>query len=264
GFNLDVEQIAWRRAKIAQIGEELFPQEYPLTPDSAFVSSDFDSFIKPELVVAARKIADVPAYGSLIIGVDPAGMGAARTSIAWRPGPGFGKVESRRGLTTLESAGGVGDIIRKDGPVRVNIDVGGLGVGVADRLYELGYSNGLVSSINFGGKPVTPPPLDETGKPGGGRANRRAELWMNLRTALEGGRFKLPDSDSLQSDLCSCGYKYTSDGKLLIESKQDMRRRGVSSPDEGDAVVLAADGYDCPPPRSANIHRKIVFPASRT
>jgi hypothetical protein len=52
GFNLDAEQLAWRRAKIAQIGEDLIDQEYPLTPDSAFVSSDFDSFIRPELVVA--------------------------------------------------------------------------------------------------------------------------------------------------------------------------------------------------------------------
>src|SRR5262245_19254268 len=138
GFNLDAEQIAWRRAKIAQIGEEHFPQEYPLTPDSAFVSSDFDSFIKPELVLAARKIADVPAYGSLIIGVDPAGMGVDRTSIAWRRGHCIEKVESRRALTTMEIAGWIGDIIRKDSPVRVNIDVGGLGVGLLTVCMSLG------------------------------------------------------------------------------------------------------------------------------
>ena len=67
GFKLDAEQIAWRRAKIAQIGEDLICQEYPLTPDSAFVSSDFDAFIRPELVIAARKITDVKPYGSLIV-----------------------------------------------------------------------------------------------------------------------------------------------------------------------------------------------------
>jgi hypothetical protein len=167
----------------------------------------------------------VSAYGELIIGVDPAGMGADRTSIAWRRGHCIDKIESRRGLTTMEIAGWIGEIIHKEDPVRVNIDVGGLGVGVADRLYELGHDSYLINAINFGGKPLTPPPLDETGKPGGGPANRRAELWLNLRSALEGGRFKLPDSDSLQSDICSCGYKYTSDGKLLLESKQDVRRR---------------------------------------
>jgi hypothetical protein len=48
----------------------------------------------------------------------------------------------------------------------------------------------------------------------------------------------LPDNDSLQADLTSVGYKYTSAGQLLLESKQDLRKRGVPSPDEGDAVAL--------------------------
>jgi len=48
----------------------------------------------------------------------------------------------------------------------------------------------------------------------------------------------LPDSDSLQADLVGPGYKYDSSGRLVLESKDDMRRRGVPSPDEGDAVAL--------------------------
>ena len=43
-------------------------------------------------------------------------------------------------------------------------------------------------------------------------------------------------------DLVSCGYKYDSSGRLLLESKQDMRRRGVPSPDEADAVALCFSG----------------------
>jgi hypothetical protein len=63
-------------------------------------------------------------------------------------------------------------------------------------------------------------------------------MWSNLKECLEDGRFSLPDSDSLQADLVSVGYKFRSDGKLLLEGKQDMRKRGVPSPDEGDAVAL--------------------------
>ena len=59
-----------------------------------------------------------------------------------------------------------------------------------------------------------------------------------MRKALEAGRLKLPDSNSLQADLVSCGYKHDSSGRVLLESKQDMRRRGVPSPDEADAVAL--------------------------
>ncbi len=235
---LDAEQIAWRRTKISQLGSaERFPQEYPLVASEAFISSDFDSFITPDLVIRARK-EKVEAYGPLIVGVDPAGMGADRTSIAWRKGRCIEKVESRRNLDTMQVCGWVQKIIREDKPVRVNIDVGGLGVGVYDRLMETSSNKRIVQAINFAGKPVEPPPVDERGNPAGGPANRRAEMWSFLKKALEGGRFSLPDSDSLQADLISCGYRYDSAGRLLLESKQDMRKRGVPSPDEADAVAL--------------------------
>ena len=123
---------------------------------------------------------------------------------------------------------------------------------------ELGHSRSVVQAINFGGKPIEPPALGEDGKPAGGFANRRAELWSNLKKALEQGRFSLPDSDSLQADLVSCGYKYRSDGRLLLESKEDMRSRGVPSPDEGDAVVLTfTEPHGSAFPNSKNFNRDL-------
>ena len=257
---LDADQIAWRRAKISQLGsEEYFAQEYPLHAAEAFISSQFDSFIPAELVICARKERIEP-YGPLIVGVDPAGMGADRTSIAWRQGHVITKVESRRGLDTMETTGWVARIIREDRPAKVNIDVGGLGIGIYDRLIEQGHSRSLINAVNFAGKPLEPPPIDETGKPGGGPANRRAELWQNMKNALQ-GRFQLPDSDTLQADLVSVGYKYQSDGRLLLESKQDMRRRGVPSPDEGDAVALCfTEPQGSPFPHNANFFRKLELP----
>jgi hypothetical protein len=161
----------------------------------------------------------VEEFGPLLIGVDPAHMGADRTSIAWRRGHKILKVESRRGLTTMEVAGWINAIIRDEKPARVYVDVGGLGVGIVDRLHEQGHR--CVTSVNFGGKPVEPPPLDELGKPLGGPANRRSEMWLGLKNTLEAGRFQLPDSDELQADLTSVGYKYDSSGRLLLESKID-------------------------------------------
>jgi Terminase RNaseH-like domain len=244
---LDVVQIAWRRAKIAQLGSpHFFAQEYPITASEAFISSTFDSFITPELVIKARR-ETVQPYGQLIVGVDPAGVGADRTAIAWRRGRSITKVETRRGLDTMEVTGLVAKIIREDKPAKVNIDVGGLGTGVYDRLAEQGHSRGVINPVNFAGKPIEPAPLDESGVPSGGPANRRAEMWSNLKKALEDGSFKLPDSDELQADLVSCGYKYRSDGKLLLESKDDMRRRGVPSPDLADAVALCFSEPDGSP-----------------
>jgi hypothetical protein len=233
---LDREQVAWRRAKISQLGSaEYFEQEYPLIPSEAFIAPDLDSFIEPALVLKARR-ENVSAEGPLIVGVDPAGCGADRTAIAYRRGRCVTKVETYRNMDTMQTAGLVAKIIREDKPSKVCIDVGGLGVGVYDRLTEQGYNT--VTAVNFGGKPIEPAAFDEGGRPAGGPANRRAELWLNMRKALEAGRFKLPDRDSLQADLVSCGYRYDSAGRLLLESKQDMRKRGVPSPDEGDAVAL--------------------------
>jgi hypothetical protein len=260
--NLDIEQIAWRRAKISQLGSsEYFAQEYPITPSEAFISSTFDSFIPASLVIAARK-EEVEAYGPTICGVDPAGMGADRTSIAWRRGRCITKIESRRGLDTMEIVGWVQKIIREDKPDKICVDVTGLGAGVFDRLRELGHVRDFVSPINFAGKPVEPGPLDEKGKPAGGPSNRRAEMWLNLKKALEAGRFKLPDSNSLQADLVSVGYKFTSEGKLLLEAKADMRKRGVPSPDEGDAVALSfsePDGSSFPRGRNFNRDLKDLY-----
>jgi hypothetical protein len=159
---LEPEQIAWRRAKISQLGGsgEYFSQEYPSVASEAFISSTFDSFIPASLVIKARQEKTEP-YGPLIVGVDPAGMGADRTSIAWRRGHSITKVESRRGLDLMEVTGWVAKILREEKPIKCNVDVSGLGVGVYDRLIELGHSRSLVNAVNFGGKPVEPPPLDE-------------------------------------------------------------------------------------------------------
>jgi hypothetical protein len=62
-----------------------------------------------------------------------------------------------------------------------------------------------------------------------------------------------------QADLVSVGYKYQSDGRLLLESKQDMRKRGVPSPDEADAVALCFSGADGSPfhARDRNFRRDL-------
>jgi hypothetical protein len=61
-----------------------------------------------------------------------------------------------------------------------DIDIGGLGARIYDRLVEQrcggAFGSGQINAVNFGSKPVEPPPLDDSGKPSGGPANRRAEM----------------------------------------------------------------------------------------
>jgi hypothetical protein len=258
-YGLTLEQVAWRRNKIGELKDPvLFKQEYPATAAEAFQMSGHDSFIQPHLVARARK-SKAEASGALVIGVDPAWKGKDRFSIAWRKGRRVTSVVSRQNIDTMEGAGWVKQIIEKDKPKKVFIDVGGPGPGVYDRLVEMGFGE-IVRAVNFGSSPFEPPALDEHGKPSGGPLNRRAEMWLKSKEWLEDvGGAAIPDSDSLQADACGPGYKYDSHTRIVLESKEDMRRRQVLSPDEWDAVALTfaepvlAEG--------AGFNRKIEYPS---
>jgi len=256
-YGLDAEQIAWRRAKIAELKDPaLFKQEYPATAAEAFQESGHDSFIPPGLVARARK-ATCEASGPLVIGFDPAWMGDDRHAMAWRRGRRVEKVESRRKLDTMQAAGWVKQVIDTDKPKRLFLDVGGVGAGVYDRLIEMGYGQ-VVRAVNFGAAPFEPPPRDANGVPSGGPLNRRAEMWMKSKDWLEDpAGARLPDRDALQADACGPTYSYDSNSRLKLESKEHMRARGAKSPDEWDAVALT---FAEPVAPDAGFSRKLDYP----
>src|SRR5579883_82344 len=258
-YGLDPAQLAWRRAKIAELKDlALFRQEYPASAAEAFEMSGHDSFIPPPLIAAARQATCEPS-GPLVIGFDPAWLGPDRHAMAWRQGRRLLRVECKKGLDTMQAAGWVKQVIDTDRPARVFIDVGGVGTGVYDRLKEMGYG-GIVRDINFGSAPFEPPPRDAHGRPSGGPVNRRAEMWMKSKDWLaDPAGAQIPDSDSLQADACGPGYSYDSNTRLQLESKQDMRRRGAASPDQWDAVALT---FAEPVARVAGFSRRIVYPPS--
>jgi hypothetical protein len=256
-YGLDHAQLAWRRAKIAQLKDPaLFQQEYPANAAEAFEMSGHDSFIPPALVAAARK-AKVAPSGPLVIGFDPAWKGDDRHAMAWRQGRCVTKVECKSKLDTMQAAGWVKQVIDKDHPKRVFIDVGGVGAGVYDRLVEMGFGE-IVRGINFGSAPFEPAPRDEHGRPSGGAMNRRAEMWMKSKDWLsDPAGAQVPDLDALQADACGPGYSYDSATRLVLEKKEDMRRRGAASPDLWDAVALTFAEPVGPGP---GFSRKLVYP----
>jgi hypothetical protein len=247
-YGLDLSQMAWRRAKIAELKDEkLFMQEYPASAAEAFQTTGHDSFIKPSDVMRARKN-KLEGFGPLILGVDPARFGKDRFSVAWRQGRSIPKIESKSKLDTVAGATYVKQIIDRDKPLKVFIDVGGSGAGIYDVLVSWGppYSK-LCVAVNFGGEPLEPVIIMSDGSERPGPKNRRAEMWMRSRDWLrQDGGVDIPDKDSLQADACGPSYKYDMEQRLLLESKEAMMKRGVRSPDEWDAVALtfAAPVFD--------------------
>jgi len=194
-----------------------------------------------------------------VIGFDPAWIGEDRHAMAWRRGRRVEKVESRTRLDTMAAAGWLKQVIDRDRPKRVFVDVGGVGAGIYDRLGEMGYG-AIVRAVNFGSAPLAPPPRDEHGEPSGGPLNRRAEMWMKSREWLEDpAGAAVPDLDSLQADACGPTYTWDSNTRLKLEAKDHMRARGVKSPDEWDAVALT---FAEPVAPDAGFSRRLEYPAS--
>lgn len=235
-YKLTNGNMQWRKRKIAELGINLFKQEYPLNSTEAFNASEIEGFIPSRMVELARKNTTASPYGPIIIGVDPARNdgGGDRTSIINRCGRVLYDLESFKTNDTMHIVGCVVQRIKKLNPGAVCIDVIGLGAGVVDRLKELGYGN-IIKPINCG----------ETAYNSKRYKNKKAEMWGTFKEWLADVPCKIPDVDSLHTDICSVGYKFTSNSELLIEekkltieSKKSLKSRGIDSPDEAEAAIL--------------------------
>lgn len=224
--NLDNEQLAWRRDKIAELKPWRFMQEYPATPAEAFTSGTEDPLIDGNRVLAARK-RTAEAYGEVWVGIDPARQGKDRTALVARQGPKQLMQRTFKIPDLMQLVGALRPVLDSLDPFQILVDIGGLGAGVHDRLLELGYP---VVQINFGA----------TAQDRKRFANLKAEMWHTMAEWLE--EADILDSDELHADLVGQGYGHDSNGRLVLESKDSMKVRGVSSPDLGDALAMAVIG----------------------
>lgn len=225
-------QLYFRRRKIDDDfkGDETrFEQEYPNTSSEAFVSAKRDSLIPVPNVVAARKDrTTMPSIAApLVIGCDPARYGDDRTAIVWRRGRVVTRIRTLTKKNTMQVAGILAKIIDADKPQKLFIDIIGLGVGIYDRLVELNY-----------GDVVVPVQASETADEEDLYKNKRAEMWCRMRDWFAAKPVRVPDDDDLQADIVEPGYTYDSKGRILIESKEQIKKRGGLSPDVADALSL--------------------------
>jgi hypothetical protein len=189
-----------------------------------FPSASDDQFIGSYLVDEAMgrdKWKDQSA--PIVIGVDPARFGADSTVIAVRQGRDIIAIKKYRGDDTMEVVGRVIEAIEEYKPALVVVDEGGLGAGVVDRLKEQRYK---IRGVNFGSKSKNPLMW----------GNKRAEMWGELRTWLKTA--SLPKDRYLKSDLIGPMMKPDSKGTIFLESKKDMKARGLASPDAADAIAV--------------------------
>lgn len=215
---LDAEEVERLRRDMSEMR---FAREYlcdfGAAGDDQLISlSDIEaSFAR---VIVPRDVASHPR----ILGVDPARFGDDRSVIFPRQGLQAFDPVILHGIDNMALAGRVASRIADWQPDAVFIDAGN-GAGVIDRLRQLGHN---IVEVNFGGKASDPRYV-----------NKRAEMWFSLRDWLRSGG-ATPRLQDLRQDLAAPIYWYDAAQRLALEPKDDIKARGLPSPDLGDALAL--------------------------
>jgi len=195
-----------------------------------FPRSDDDTLIGVELVDSAFHRDVSPTSDAPIVwGLDVARFGTDATALAKRQGNTVSEIRKWRNLDLMQTTGAVvaeyEAMKPEDRPIEILVDSIGLGAGVVDRLREL---NMPARGINVAESPAM----------GTIYTNLRAELWGKMKAWLEKRDCKLPKDDALLAELVAPRYAFNSNGKMKLESKDEMRKRGIGSPDMADALAL--------------------------
>ena len=196
-----------------------------------FPPSEEDTVIPVALIEHAMasdiKVHEDAAY---VWGLDVARQGNDSSVLCKRQGPVSHPLTVWRNLDLMQLSGAVKaeyDILPPSKrPTEIIVDSNGFGAGVLDRLREVGLpARGLNVSERAMSKDTY--------------LNLRAEIWFKCKAWLEGMDVRLPRDDALYAELAAPRYHFTSAGKIQVESKEAMKKRGVVSPDRADAVCLS-------------------------
>ena len=197
-----------------------------------FALDDGESLIQPSLIEAAvARDVDAVDTAPLVYGVDVARHGSDKSALVKRRGNAVVGIKTWRQLDLMQLVGAiVHEVEQEDNHVEeILVDAIGLGAGVADRLSEIGHP---VVSVNVSESSAMHPTA----------MRLRDELWLRAKEWLEAKDCTLPDNEMLGKELVAPRYTFTSSGKMKIESKDEMKRRGISSPDVADAFCLTFAG----------------------
>lgn len=168
-------------------------------------------------------------------GLDIARFGRDKTVYIVKNGNYIERLEQTEHRDTMNVVGWVRTFLDKlDEDTDCNIDVVGIGAGVYDRLAEIGKYN--INEVNFGSSPTDDENKEKF-------ANLRAEVYWHLRRLFVSDEISIPDNTDLIKELRELRYGYSSEKKLKIEKKEDMKKRLGHSPDIADALSLAFFPY---------------------
>jgi phage terminase large subunit len=207
------------------------PKQYAHIWEGAYEDESDTQFISAGVVQMARKREPISQIDDpMVLGVDVARYGDDSTCLQPRKGNDAQTYphERLRGFDTMQVVGRISEMHARLNFDMIFIDETGVGAGVVDRCRQLMLP---VMGINFGAAADVP----VQGIPK--CANKRAEIWAKAREAMRRG-LAIADDDELEMDATAPTYRFDANNAILLEKKEDMKKRGVRSPDRFDALAL--------------------------
>jgi hypothetical protein len=203
--------------------------------DGEFPKQDDDVLIPLEAAEAALTREPRPSTGKRILGVDVARYGDDRTVFVLRAGTTIEHIEIASKQDTMVTAGRAVALRRELNADAIHVDVIGVGAGVVDRLKEVKQP---VVAVNV----AEAAPERRKSKIDAQGLRLRDHLWLEMRDWLadEEPSFVGAEGEHAQDlagELASVKYKFDSSGRIVVESKDEMKARGLRSPDIADALA---------------------------
>lgn len=168
---------------------------------------------------------DAPRHAPLILSVDVARFGGDESVLGFRRGNLFLVHARYRGLDNVALAARVAEAINSFGPDATFVDSVGVGGGVVDTLKSMGYEvESVIGSLKA---------LDESKY-----FNRRVEMWALMRDWIKQGGV-LEDSAEIRDELIGPEYGFDGKSRWQLETKDDMKARGLPSPNIADCLAMS-------------------------
>lgn len=248
-WGLDLEQMQFRQNKVVEFGggeagRTRFGIEYPAMPEEAFSQNIKGGYIQPKYVVMARRKPAYLAsrYGPKILCIDPAWTGDDRFVCWIRHGRHARRVGRWSGLRAGQSVLKVKEIIEREQPDVLTMDVGGLGGPLFDMICALDATERMVKIPVLGG---------ETADDSERWPNKRCEMWGRMREwfedpigpCIEIGDVKGDDEvakalDEVQGDVTCVLTRWDGKNRPIVETKEKVLSHSPS-PDNAESLVTS-------------------------
>ncbi len=206
-----------------------------------FPTGEPDTFITLDLVEDSvnREISD--DWDIVSIGVDPARFGNDESVICWRRGMTVQNIIRFAGIDTVRLSGEIINLAKKiyknyKKEIKIKVDDTGVGGGVTDQLSEINKNELRKPAEKMEFKIDIIPVINNGKSTDSNYANYGTQIWGEMKEALK--TMKIPNDNDLIAQLSTRKYGLKADGKIILESKDDMKKRGLPSPDRADALSL--------------------------